>query len=187
MSQRLKLSDGAYVAVVISTFIVLGAIGGVLWRLWWSAPSGMVFNGQWFPGATVINGEPYLLAQPPQHLAAATAHWGVIALSIGLIGGLVAALLGRGREYAAVAVTLIASGSGAVVMLAAGLVGRAADPNSLAASAADRTVLQGRLELAEPWLIGLPTAIAGTVLAVAFLGFAARSSHEVPVKVGTHV
>ena len=176
MSKR--MSEGRFVAVALSTYLLLGLAGGAVWRLWWNAPSGMVVGHQWIPGVVISNGSPYPLATPPQALPAATAHWALIALAIGLIGGLVVALGARGREFAALAVTFIGSTCGALLMLGVGYLHRVTDPQALAAVLPDGVILHDRLSLGEPWLVALPLAASGTVIAVAFLGWAARPPVE---------
>jgi hypothetical protein len=169
-----RLSEGRFIALVLSSYALLGVIGGVLWRVWWNAPDGMVISHQWIPGAVTLNGSLYPLADPPQTIPASTAHWAILALVVGLIGGAVVALGARGREYAALATGLIGSACSGLVMLGVGYINRGADPQSLAIALPDGAMIHDRIQLAEPWLLLLPLAASGAVLAVAFLGWAAR-------------
>lgn len=171
-------AEGRFVAVALGTYVILGVVGGLLWRWWWNAPSGVVINHGWIPGVVSTGGSLYPLASPPQAIPAATAHWALLAVAVGLIGGLVGALAGRGREYAALAVTMIGSGVAALLMMGVGYLHRGVDPNTLAAVLPDGVILQDRLSLATPWLLALPLAVSGTVLAVAFIGWSARTSPE---------
>ncbi|HZP15482.1 MAG TPA: hypothetical protein VFA96_06650 [Nocardioides sp.] len=171
-----RLNEGRFIGLVLSSYLLLGVIGGVLWRAWWSAPEGMVISHQWIPGAVRLNGSLYPLADPPQTIPAATAHWAILALVIGLVGGAIVVLGARGREYAALAVGLIGSACAGAVMLGVGYINRGPDPQSIAAALPDGAMLHDRIQLAETWLLLLPLAASGAVLAVAFLGWASRPS-----------
>lgn len=159
-----RLSEGRFIALVMSAYLLLGVIGGVLWRAWWNAPDGMVS----------LDGSLYPLADPPQAIPAATAHWAILALAIGLIGGVVVVVGARGREYAALAAGLIGSACAGLVMLGVGYINRGVDPQSIAIGLPDGAMIHDRIQLAEPWLLVLPLAASGAVLAVAFLGWTAR-------------
>lgn len=169
-----RLSEGRFIALVMSAYLLLGVIGGVLWRAWWNAPDGMVISHQWIPGAVNLDGSLYPLADPPQAIPAATAHWAILALAIGLIGGVVVVVGARGREYAALAAGLIGSACAGLVMLGVGYINRGVDPQSIAIALPDGAMIHDRIQLAEPWLLVLPLAASGAVLAVAFLGWTAR-------------
>ena len=175
-----RLSEGRFIALVMSAYLLLGVIGGVLWRAWWNAPDGMVISHQWIPGAVTLNGSLYPLADPPQTIPAATAHWAILALAIGLIGGALVVFGARGREYASLLVGLIGSACSGLVMLAVGYINRGVDPQSVAIALPDGAMIHDRIQLAEPWLLVLPLAASGAVLAVAFLGWAARPSMPQP-------
>ena len=179
-----RLSEGRFIAVVLGAYAVLGLVGGLLWRLWWAAPDGMVVSQQWIPGAERIGGSLYPLADPPQAISAATAHWTILALLVGLIGGFVVVLGARGREYAALAVGLIGSACTGLLMCGVAYLNRGPDPRAVAVALPDGTMLHDRLQLAEPWLLALPLVASGTVIAIAFLGWAARPSVGQPQAVG---
>lgn len=171
-----RLSEGRFIAVALGTYTLLGLVGGLLWRLWWTSPDGMVVSQQWIPGAEKISGSLYPLADPPQAISAATAHWAILALVVGLIGGFVVVTGARGREYAALAAGLVGSACTGLLMCGVAYLNRGPDPRSLAVVAPDGTMLHDRLQLAEPWLLALPLVASGTVIAIAFLGWAARPS-----------
>lgn len=179
-----RLSEGRFIAVVVGSYALLGVVGGLLWRLWWTAPNGMVISQQWIPGAVMVNGTLYPLADPPQAIPAATAHWAIIALAVGLVGGFVVVLGARGREYAALAVGLIGSACTGLLMCGVAYVHRGPDPRSAATVLRDGAMLHDRIQLAEPWLLALPLAASGTVIAIAFLGWAARPAPEPAPVVG---
>lgn len=179
-----RLSDSRFVAAVLGAYLLLGGIGGLVWRLWWHAPRGMVLSHHWVPGVvSAADGSLYPLADPPQDIAAASAEWAVIALVIGLLGGLVVVLGARGREYLSLALTLIGGAGAGLVMCGVGYLHRGADPRTLAEALPDGVMLSDRLALAEPWLVALPLVMSGAVVAVSFLGWATRPVVAEPEKV----
>lgn len=169
-----RLSEGRFIATVLGAYALLAVVAGLLWRLWWTAPAGMVVNQRWIPGAVMTNGSFYPLADPPQDIPAATAHWAILAVVVGLVGGVIVVLGARGREYAALAAALVGSACAGLLMCGVGYLNRGVDPGSVAAVLPDGAMLHDRIQLAEPWLLILPLAVSGTVIAVAFLGWAAR-------------
>lgn len=182
-----RLTEGRYIALVMASYVLLGVIGGVLWRAWWNAPDGMVISHQWVPGAVTIDGSLYPLADPPQAIPATTAHWAILALVVGLVGGAVVILGARGREYAALATGIIGSGCAGLLMLGVGYINRGTDPQSLASALPDGAMVRDRIQLVEPWLVLLPMAATGALLAVAFLGWAARQQVPQPQNEGSPV
>lgn len=180
-----RLSDGRFVAAVLGSYLLLGGVGGLIWRLWWHAPSGMVLNHHWVPGVVAAaDGSLYPLADPPQDIAAASAQWAVIALVIGLLGGLVVVVGARRREYLSLVLTIIGGAGAGLVMCGIGYLHRGADPRALAEALPDGVMLSDRIALAEPWLLALPLVMSGAVVAVAFLGWATRPVvEEEPEKV----
>ncbi|WP_125569653.1 hypothetical protein [Nocardioides baekrokdamisoli] len=181
------MSEGRFIAVALGAYALLAIVGGLLWRLWWTAPNGMVISQQWIPGAVQLNGSLYPLADPPQDIPAATAHWAILAIAVGLIGGLIVVLGARGREYAALAVGLVGSACAGLLMCGVGYLNRGGDPRAVAAILPDGAMLHDRIQLAEPWLLALPLVASGTVIAIAFLGWAARPAHHVAQDVTHHI
>jgi hypothetical protein len=144
-------------------FLVGGALAGVLWELLWEPTKGVTYQGTWY-------------ADPagPDTTFSAIALYVVIALPLGLVLAVVAGIW-RDREWATVATVAVASVAAGFLMYAVGHAMGPADPQALAAGAADYDdSLPGALGLSAPdhgqvqWhsaaLLALPTgAMLGLV------------------------
>ena len=155
------------VALLLVLLGVAGVAGGLLWRWLWSPIRGTVLDGVWYPDT---NASPF----------SATGLYVLIALGVGMVAGVLGALLTDRREL--VTLGLVAAGSllAGWLMLLIGGVGMPADPVDLARSAADGARLPGTLAVTG-WspLVALPTgALRG--LCVVFVGLSRKPAepHE---------
>jgi hypothetical protein len=125
-------------AVVLSVFLVAGAVAGVVWERLWDAPDGLSYQGQWF-----------LEPAGPDLSFQGIALFVLIAFPLGLV---LAALVGlRGdHEVATVLAVLVAASLAGVVMYAVGSRLGPPDPQALAAGEADYTPISGDLGLTAP-------------------------------------
>jgi hypothetical protein len=120
-------------AVLVVVAAGAGCLGGWLWWRWWApAPEGRVFE--------LLDGGTTWAPTPAEagydQLSAATPQYVVIGLGFGLLLGVLAAVLLRGRELVGLAALVVASGLGAFLMLRLGVHLSPPDPESLLADAA---------------------------------------------------
>jgi len=149
------------VLLVLAVFAVVGALGGLVWELWWSPPSGVVVDRAWVPDDEGI-----------RELFSGTALYVVVGLTVGVLAGAACAWFFDRVEV----LTLVAVAAGSVLaawlMLHVGLALAPPDPAGLAATAAEGTQVPGALEVeGEGALASLPAG-ALTGLVVVFIGLA---------------
>ena len=149
-------------AVVVLAGLALGALGGVVWELLWTPPTGAAWQGRWIP-------DPDGAA----HVVDATALFLFVGLGYGLVYGSVAALTARGHELVTLGAVLVGSLLAARVTLWVGRALGPTDADSTAAGMDDLEPLRGSLELpagSAPWW---PEAFGSSALlapAIAALG-----------------
>ncbi|QZY27944.1 hypothetical protein [Nocardioides coralli] len=149
------------VTLVLALFAVGGALCGVLWEWWWTAPSGSVADGTWFPDLEGVRG-----------VFSGTALYVVVGAVGGLVLGAACGWLFDRVEL----VTLVAVAVGATLagwlMLWVGTALAPPDPQLAAASAPDGTRLPGTLAVSgdSPFAAFPLGATAG--LAAVFIGLA---------------
>jgi hypothetical protein len=129
--------DALQVVAVVALFAALGAGCGWLWFQVWDPPMGTVFEGRWY-----IAGEEAL-----GRVFDGTAWYVVVGSAGAAVGGAVATLFARRSPLVTLAAVVVGSALAAWLMLRVGLALAAADPETLATTAADRTELPGRLTL----------------------------------------
>ena len=161
----LPLVRQAVLALV--AFAVTGALAGVVWEKLWTPPSGTVVKHRWL--------------QDEQGLRDAFSGTGVyvlVAVVAGLlVGAAVAVLLDR-SELVTLACVIGGSVLAAWLMLRVGVALGPGDPQALAASAKDGTVLPGQLTVTgrSPFAAFPSGALVGLV--VVFFGLAKRHSQD---------
>ncbi|MDR7253883.1 putative membrane protein [Nocardioides sp. BE266] len=150
--------------VVVVAFLAAGAGAGVLWERLWHAPAGVTYKGHW-----------YIEPAGPDVSFQGIALFVLIAFPLGILLGVLVGLW-RGHETAVALTVLVAASVAGFVMYAVGSSLGPADPQALAAGAADYTTdITGGLGLTAPdhdrvpWhstaLLVLPTgAMAGLVV-----------------------
>lgn len=147
-------------SLVLGVFLVLGPAAGLIWHAWWDAPTGVVFEDNW-----------YLAPAGPDVGFAGTALYVVVASLTGLVAGGGLALR-RGQETLTVLVSAVAALVAGWLMFAVGHALGPEDPRPLAQGREDLTELPAELSLAapdesrEPWrstaLAAMPAgALAG--------------------------
>lgn len=121
--------------VILAIFAAVGAACGWLWESRWTAPSGVVYQGKWYPDGAGTD-----------RMFDGTGSFVVIAALAGLVLGLVCAWLFTASELMTVVAVLAGGALATWVMHAVGLHLAPADPLSRAKDAADFTKIGGTLE-----------------------------------------
>lgn len=149
------------VVLVLLLFAVAGVAGGLLWRWLWTPLRGTVLGGVWYPAT---NSSPF----------AATGIYVLVGLGVGLVAGVLAALVTDRRELLTLGLVAVGSLLAGWVMLQIGGIGMPADPHELARSTPDRAQLPGTLAVTG-WspFVAFPTgALLG--LCVMFVGLSRK-------------
>lgn len=126
------------VAAVLAGFVVAGALAGALWEWWWTPPTGLVYQDQW-----------YLEPAGPDISFEGVALYVLIAFPLGLVLAVVAGLR-RGHEVATTVAVLVGSFLAAAAMYLVGTTLGPGDPQALAAGQADYASLDADLALTAP-------------------------------------
>jgi uncharacterized membrane protein YeaQ/YmgE (transglycosylase-associated protein family) len=145
---------------ILVLFALVGVLAGwVWWKLWSPAPSGVVFEGKWYPRPATEG----LTAE-----FAGTGWYVVVAVVAGLVLGLLAGLLLDRDELVTLAAVAIGSALAAWLMHRVGVHFSPPDPDPIAAGAKDGTELPGRLVLAgrSPLLAFPVGALSGLAIAL---------------------
>jgi hypothetical protein len=117
---------------VVLLFGLGGVVGGLLWRWLWTPIRGTAFEGVWYPAT---NSSPF----------SSTGLYVLIALGVGLVTGVLSALVTDRRELVALGLLVACSVLAGWVMLRVGEAGMPPDPSLLARDAADGTRLPATL------------------------------------------
>jgi hypothetical protein len=172
---RLTWRGTALRAVAVLMLFAAGGIGGgYLWRHLWTPPPGEAASGSWVP----IPVEEGL-----QNDWSAVGWYVVAAFAVGLVLGLLTALVLGRAEIVAVVLGVLGSALAAYLVLTTGERLSPPDADQAAATAADGTRIRGDLEL-EGWtpLLSLPTGTLLTLTTVFLVtnrrGSARRSGYE---------
>jgi hypothetical protein len=149
--------------VVVGIFAAAGAVCGWLWESRWTAPSGVVYHGKWYPDGTGTD-----------RMFDGTGSFVVIATLVGLLLGLICAWVFTASEIVTVVAVLAGGAVAAWLMHAVGLHLAPADPADRAKDAADFTKVGGTLQTyGDSYRVAFPGgALIGTALV--FLCFPAR-------------
>lgn len=165
---RLSRPVALQVLAVLVLGAVLGAAGGLLVHLLWSPPDGMVVNHVWYRG--LRSTDPVILAQNTDQAVFSGVGWFVVvAVAAGVLLGAVAALFLDREEYATLAAVVVASVGAGLLAYAVATGLAAANPDPLARSAPDGTVLPDTLRLGSRWIVLACPAGALTALMAVFL------------------
>jgi len=152
------------VALVVGLFVIAGVVGALVWEWLWTAPVGVVVDHEW-----IAADEAGLQGQFD-----GTGWYVVVASAVGLVAGLLAALLLDRAPLLTLTAVLVGSMLATFLMLRIGAALGPADPLVLARDAADGSRLPGELTVSErsPW-VALPAgALVG--LALVFIGLTPR-------------
>ncbi len=153
------------VVLVLLLFGLGGLVGGALWRWLWTPVSGTVFEGVWYPATNTSE-------------FSATGLYVLIALGLGLVLGVLSALVTDRRELLVLGLVVVGSLLAAWLMLLVGGLGMPADPTALAATTANRTELPSTLTV-RGWspYVAFPTgALVG--LCVVFIGVSRKPADQ---------
>lgn len=165
-SRRRLVRQVIEVVVVLVVFAGVGLAAGWLWEHWWHPTTGAVIDGKWYAG-TRVEGD-YLVSDFPglRGYFDATASFLLIGVVAGLVLGTLSALLARRSEL--VMLTVVAVGSVLACFLAyrLGVHLGPPDPDPIAATAKNGTVLPAGLSLK-----GKSPFIGWTLGALLGLGF----------------
>lgn len=147
------------VGLVLAVFALLGAVGGVVWELWWTPPTGVVVDGEWVPDESGLRG-----------LFDGTGHFVVVALVTGVLSGAACAFFVDRVELLTLAAVAVGSVLATWVMLQVGTALAPPDPVVLARTAEDGQQLLGTLRVVgHGALVSVPVG-ALTGLVVVFVG-----------------
>jgi hypothetical protein len=160
------LVDGV---VILGIFAAVGAVCGWLWESRWTAPTGVVYQGKWYPDGAGTD-----------RMFDGTGSYVVIAALAGLLLGLVCAWLFTAAELVTVVAVLAGGALATWVMHAVGVHLAPADPAVRAKDAADFTKLGGTLQTyGDSYRVAFPgAALLGAALV--FLCFPARRRVHAP-------
>ena len=146
-------------------FALGGLVGGAVWRWLWTPLRGTVFEGVWYPTTNTSD-------------FSGTGLYVLIGLGIGLVLGVVSALVTDRRELLTLGLVVVGAVLAAWLMLLVGQLGMPADPTELATDTANRTQLPGTLTV-RGWspFAAFPTgALLG--LCVVFVGVSRKPADE---------
>lgn len=149
--------------VILGIFAVVGVACGWLWESRWTAPTGVVYHGKWYPDGSGTD-----------RMFDGTGSFVVIATLAGLLLGLICAWLFTASEIVTVVAVLAGGAVAAWLMHTVGLHLAPADPVSRAKDAADLTRIGGTLQtFGDSYRVAFPgAAMLGPTLV--FLCFSAR-------------
>lgn len=162
------------VVVVLAVFAAVGALGGVLWELWWTPPSGVVVEGAWVPDDDGV-----------RDLFAGTGQYVVVGLVAGVLAGAACAWFVDRAEVLTMLAVTAGSVLGAWVMLRVGTALAPPDPAVVARTAAEGAALPGTLRVSGSAALASLPAGALTGLVVVFIGLTPnrperRVEHDLP-------
>ncbi len=155
------------VGAVLAIFAIGGAVAGVVWEWVWTAPSGVVYRGEW------------RLLDPVEATSdfSATGTYVVVASIAGLLLGALCGLVIHRRELLTLASVIAGAALAAWLMLRVGHALGPPDPRPLAASAKEFSPLPSDLRVVgKSPLVALPSgALLGLI--VVLFGLSRRSRH----------
>lgn len=165
MTRRVVVQLGLAIAVLL----VVGVLAGLVWQWIWTPTPGIVQDHQWYPTDAIAL----------QHEFSGTGWYVVVGLLAGAVAGVVAALVSDRLPLVTLAVVVVGSVLGAWVMLQVGSALSPPDPQTLAKTADDGTLLPGELSVSghSPWVAYPFGALVG--LAVVYVGIQPGSRHKV--------
>ena len=136
------------VLVLVAVFVGAGIGGGYAWRHLWTPPAGKAFDGSWIPTP---------VEEGLQNDFSGVGWYVVVAVVLGLVLGLVTAVLLGRAEVVGVLVAVVGSALAAYLVLTTGERLSPPDPDKVAASAEDGAKIPGDLEF-DGWtpLLSLP-------------------------------
>jgi hypothetical protein len=149
--------------LILAIFAAVGAACGWLWESRWTAPTGVVYHGKWYPDGAGTD-----------RMFDGTGSFVVIAALAGLLLGLACAWLFTASELVTVVAALAGGALATWLMHAVGVHLAPADPAARAKDAADFTKLGGTLQTyGDSYRVAFP---GGALLgpALVFLCFPAR-------------
>jgi hypothetical protein len=146
---------------LLALFAGAGVGGGYAWRHLWTPPVGEAVDGSWVPTP---------VEEGLQGDFSGVGWYVVVALVLGLLLGLAAALVLGRAEIVAVAVVVVGSALAAYLLLSTGERLSPPDPDRAAAAAEDGTVIRGDLEFdGMTPLLSLPIGALASVTGVFLL------------------
>lgn len=147
------------VALVLAAGALLGVVGGFLWELWWTPPTGLVLDHAWYPDGEGV-----------RQLFSGTGLYVVIGLAGGVLLGAGSAWLFDRVELATLAAVLAGSVLAGWLMFQVGTALAPPDPERAASTSPDYTELPGSLEVEGNGPFVAFPAGAMTGITVVFIG-----------------
>ena len=166
-SQELRRSVLLAIAVVL-TYVLVGALAGVVWEWLWSPPTQVVQQHQLY----------YTDYASLRRVFTGTGLYALVSAVASALVALAAGFLTRRRELLTLAAVVVGSLAAAYTMHAVGVALGPSDPAKLAAVAADGTRVSGQLEVngKSPYLVW-PMVSLFVLSLVFFAAPGVRSSH----------
>ena len=141
--------------IMVAVFAGAGIGGGYAWRHLWTPPAGKAVRGTWVPTP---------IEEGLQNDFSGVGWYVVVALCLGLVLGLVTAVVLGRTELVAVVVAVLGSALAAYLVLSTGERLSPPDPDKVAAKAPDDQKIVGDLEF-DGWtpLLSLPIGTLATL------------------------
>ena len=176
MNLRWTLRAALEALVVVAVFAAVGAAVGYGWFRLWDSPSGVAFEGEWYP---VPSDEGY------RSIFGATASYVLLGALAGLVLGVLAAMLARHSELVTLAAVVVGTALAAWLSYRIGSSLGPPDAAALAASAKDYDEIPGNLAIEGrspfvAWTFGGLLGVASTYLLTSGLAESRRRERHDP-------
>jgi hypothetical protein len=171
MSDGLSLRNTVVrAALMLVAFVAVGFGGGYAWRHLWTPPAGKAADGSWIPTP---------VEEGLQNDFSGVGWYVVVAFALGLLLGLVTAVVLGRAELVGLAVVVIGSALAAYLVLSTGERLSPPDPDKVAAQAQDGDKIPGDLELdGRTPLLSLPIGALASLGSVFMLTNRRRRSSD---------
>ena len=184
-SRRSVVRQVIEVVLVLVIFAAVGLAAGWLWEHWWQPTTGAVVDGKWYPG-TRVEGD-FLVSDFPglRGYFNATASFLLIGVVAGLVLGILSGLVGRRSELIMLAVVVAGSALACYLAYRLGVHLGPPDPDPIAASAKNGTVLPSNLSLTGKspfvgWTLGALLGLGVTYFLTSGVSESRRREHDDP-------
>ena len=154
--------------LIVAIFAVVGVLAGLVWEWLWTPAMGGVLDHNWGPQDAIALSEQF----------GGTGWYVVVGTVAGLVTGALVALFLDRVPLLTLAAVVVGSVLAAWLMYVVGIAVGPPDPEVLAKTAADGTLIPEQLQVSgtSPWIALPGGALVG--LALVFLGLSVRSSRH---------
>jgi MFS family permease len=176
LSGRWALRAAVEATLVVAVHAAVGAAVGYGWFRLWDSPTGIAFEGEWFPSPS---------DQGYRSIVGATATYVLLGLAAGLVLGVLAALLARHSELVTLAAVVVGAVLAAWISYRLGSSLGPPDAAALAARSEDLTEIPGDLAIEGrspfvAWPFGGLLGLAVTYLLTSGLAESRRRERDDP-------